>query len=169
MIPFGRIFTKSVVEEVSRTFGREVKPPEDGLRKSALCGRPSAYLVPEAARAGGSGQDVGFARVPGSIFCRKLTQSSYEIRRSRYYDLSVVEPERFDFPSQGIPAFLSASPRSKKDVPSDRCAAPAAPDKVSRYRDGVTNSARRSGGVHERGLFDRGTDSRRRGKVDYHR
>jgi hypothetical protein len=53
----------AAVEQAGQNVGCEAELPEDelpkgGLPESALCGRPAAYLVPDATRAGGGGQDV---------------------------------------------------------------------------------------------------------------
>ena len=51
------------VEEAGQNVGCEYELPED-----RLCGWPAVYLVPDATRAGGGGQDV--ERRP-AMFCRE--------------------------------------------------------------------------------------------------
>jgi len=53
----------AAVEEAGQNIGCEYEQPEGGL-----CGQPAAYLVPDATRAGGGGQDV--ERRP-AMFCRE--------------------------------------------------------------------------------------------------
>ncbi len=53
----------AAVEEAGQNVGCEAERPEGGL-----CGSPAAYLVPDATRAGGGGQDV--ERRP-AMFCRE--------------------------------------------------------------------------------------------------
>ncbi len=53
----------AAVEGAGQNVGCEHELPEGGL-----CGRPAVYLVPEATRAGGGGQDV--ERRP-AMFCRE--------------------------------------------------------------------------------------------------
>jgi hypothetical protein len=63
----------AAVEEAGQNVGceaelQEDELPEGALPESALCGRPADYLVPDAARAGGGGQDED--RRP-AMFCRE--------------------------------------------------------------------------------------------------
>ncbi len=53
----------AAVEEAGQNVGCEHEGPEGGL-----CGSPAVYLVPDATRAGGGGQDV--ERRP-AMFCRE--------------------------------------------------------------------------------------------------
>ncbi len=53
----------AAVEEAGQNIGCEYEQPE-----GRLCGRPAVYLVPDATRPGGGGQDV--ERRP-AMFCRE--------------------------------------------------------------------------------------------------
>ncbi len=63
----------AAVEQAGQNVGCEAELledelPEGRLPESALCGRPAVYLVPDATRPGGGGQDV--ERRP-AMFCRE--------------------------------------------------------------------------------------------------